>query len=71
MSGLGKSNRHFSIHVSNLINRPLNPDSCLSTDLKFLPLAQGRLQIEAIRVIDVVVNDSIDIRDVPDIIVEA
>lgn len=71
MSGLGMSNQDSPVYISYLIHRPLNPDACVSTELHFLPLTVGRLPVEAIRVIDVVTNDSIDIRDVPDIVVEA
>ena len=34
-----------------------------------LPLTNGHLQIEALRVMDVESNESVDIRDLPDIIV--
>lgn len=50
---------------------PLSPHSCLHTELKFLPLALGHLQIEAVRVVDVVSNDFIDVRDLPDVVAEA
>lgn len=33
-------------------------------------MEKGYVQIEAIRVVDVVSNDTVDIRDLPDIIVE-
>ena len=49
---------------------PLNPGSCVDAKLEFMPLAKGFLQIEAVRVIDVVSGDSVDIRDLPDIVVE-
>lgn len=52
-------------------HRPLSPDSCLHTELKFLPLALGHLQIEAVRVVDVISNDFIDVRDLPDVVAEA
>ncbi|MCJ1465380.1 hypothetical protein MMC07_003998 [Pseudocyphellaria aurata] len=47
---------------------PLNPGSCYNADLRFLPLTKGVLQLEAIRVVDVVSNESVDIRDLPDIV---
>ena len=50
--------------------RPLNPDCCLHTELNFLPLALGHLQIEAVRVIDVASNDFVDVRDLPNIVAE-
>lgn len=40
-------------------------------ELRFLPLALGHLQIEAVRVVDVVSNDFVDIRDLPNIVAEA
>lgn len=41
-------------------------------ELKFLPLALGHLQIiEAVRVVDVISNDFVDVRDLPDIVAEA
>ena len=40
-------------------------------ELKFLPLTRGHLQIGAIRVVDVVSNDYIDVRDLPDVVVKA
>ena len=52
-------------------HRPLIPDSCFHTELKFLPLALGHLQIEAVRVVDVVSNDYVDVRDLPDIVANA
>ncbi|MCJ1267260.1 hypothetical protein MMC22_007145 [Lobaria immixta] len=48
---------------------PLNPGSCYNADLKFLPLTKGVLQIEAIRVVDVLSNnESVDVRELPDIV---
>ena len=47
--------------------RPLNPGSCYSTEIKFLPLARGFLRVEAIRIIDVTSNEAIDVQDLPDI----
>lgn len=51
-------------------HRPLSPGCCLHTELKFLPIALGHLQIEAIRIVDVVSNDFVDIRDLPTIVAE-
>ncbi|PGH14184.1 hypothetical protein AJ80_06053 [Polytolypa hystricis UAMH7299] len=47
---------------------PLLPGTCHSTELKLLPLAGGSLHIEAVRLVDLNTNDSMDIRDLPDII---
>ena len=49
---------------------PLHPGSCFNSDLKFLPLASGYLQIEAIRIVDIATNDAVDVRDLPDIIAQ-
>lgn len=54
--------------ILSLPYRPLNPGFCYSSDLKFLPLAQGVLHIEAIRVVDMASDQSVDIKDLPDII---
>ncbi|KAL9613642.1 MAG: hypothetical protein Q9167_001818 [Letrouitia subvulpina] len=48
----------------------LNPGFCHNAELKFLPLASGVLHIEAIRVIDLVANESIDVRDLPEIVAD-
>ncbi|KAL8738087.1 MAG: hypothetical protein Q9181_001073 [Wetmoreana brouardii] len=45
----------------------LNPGFCHNAELKFLPLAKGVLQVEAVRVIDLVTNNAIDIRTLPEI----
>ena len=49
------------------MKRLLPPESCLNTEIKFLPLARGYLNIDAVRVIDVVENEYIDVRELPDI----
>ncbi|KAL8665447.1 MAG: hypothetical protein Q9168_007693 [Polycauliona sp. 1 TL-2023] len=48
----------------------LNPGFCQNTELKFLPLAKGILRLEMVRVVDVVTNETIDIRDLPEIVAE-
>ncbi|KAL8949310.1 MAG: hypothetical protein Q9222_004566 [Ikaeria aurantiellina] len=48
----------------------LNPGFCHNTELKFLPLAKGILHIEAVRIVDIATNESIDIRDLPEIVAE-
>lgn len=50
------------------LRRPLNPGSCYTTELKFLPLAKGVLHVKTVRVVDTVSNETADIRDLPDII---
>ena len=46
----------------------LNPGSCSDFEMEFIPLTKGWLQLEAIRVTDVVSGEIVDIRDLPDII---
>ncbi len=53
-----------------MADRNLNPGSCHNTGLKFLPLSKGVLQLEMVRVVDVVKNETIDIRDLPEIVAE-
>ncbi|KAL8748482.1 MAG: hypothetical protein Q9184_007270 [Pyrenodesmia sp. 2 TL-2023] len=53
------------VHVGTL-----NPGFCHNTELKFLPLAKGVLHIEAVRVVDLVENKSVDIHDLPEIVAE-
>ncbi|KAL8871878.1 MAG: hypothetical protein Q9174_002391 [Haloplaca sp. 1 TL-2023] len=48
----------------------LNPGFCHNAELKFLPLAKGILHIEAVRVVDLGTSDSVDIRDLPEIVAE-
>ncbi|KAK2784527.1 hypothetical protein FQN52_008948 [Onygenales sp. PD_12] len=47
---------------------PLQPGTCHSTELKLLPLAAGPLHIETVRLVDLITNDTMDIRDLPDIV---
>ncbi|MCJ1475964.1 hypothetical protein MMC13_004628 [Lambiella insularis] len=46
---------------------PLPPGSCYATEVEFLPLAKGFLRVEAVRIVDVTSNETIDIQDLPDI----
>ncbi|MCJ1433996.1 hypothetical protein MMC27_003361 [Xylographa pallens] len=46
---------------------PLSPGSCYVTEVKFLPLARGFLHIDAARIIDLNTNETVDVRDLPDI----
>ncbi len=52
----------------SLCKRLLAPESCLNTEIKFLPLTRGYLHIDAVRVVDVASGDYIDVRDLPDIV---
>ena len=49
---------------------PLSPGACVDAKLDFVPLAKGFLRIEAVRVVDVVSGDAVDVRDLPDIFAE-
>ena len=51
--------------------RQLSPGSCYTADLKFLPLTAGVLSVESIRVVDLVSNEAVDIRDLPSIVAVA
>ncbi|KAL8863080.1 MAG: hypothetical protein Q9178_000453 [Gyalolechia marmorata] len=69
-----KSNCHDPISIVCLSTDVrignLNPGFCHNTELKFLPLSKGILHIEAVRVVDVLTNETIDIRDLPEIVAE-
>ena len=52
------------------LQRLLNPGCCRNTELKFLPLAKGVLSVDAVRIIDVVTNEFVLIRDLPDIVAQ-
>ncbi|KAL1954656.1 hypothetical protein VTO42DRAFT_850 [Malbranchea cinnamomea] len=45
---------------------PLPPNTCHASELNLLPLSPGTLQLDAVRLIDLATNDSIDIRNLPD-----
>lgn len=48
---------------------PLAPSACHTVELRFMPLREGIISIEAVRVIDVATQEHVDIRDLPSIIV--
>lgn len=48
--------------------RPLNPGACFAAEMEFLPLMQGFIHMEGIRATDISNNESVDLRDLPDII---
>lgn len=67
--GYASSLNQCSCHMMLIFcQRPLNPGLCYNAALKFLPLAQGVLQIEAVRVVDMASEQSVDIQDLPDIL---
>ncbi|KAF1984733.1 hypothetical protein K402DRAFT_335957 [Aulographum hederae CBS 113979] len=47
---------------------PLAASACYTTELKFLALAPGVLHVDALRLVDLATQETIDIRDLPDII---
>ncbi|KAL9026921.1 MAG: hypothetical protein Q9180_007405 [Flavoplaca navasiana] len=72
--GLQKSNSKDAVQIVCLSTDVrignLNPGFCHNTELKFLPLSKGVLQLEMVRVVDVLRNETIDIRDLPEIVAE-
>ncbi len=46
----------------------MGPGSCYATEMEFLPLAEGYLQVEPIRVTDIDSGIAIDVRDLPDVV---
>ncbi|GJC99676.1 hypothetical protein ColKHC_08502 [Colletotrichum higginsianum] len=49
---------------------PLAPGACHVVDLQFLPLKEGLVNIEAVRVIDLGSQEHVDVRDLPIMFVE-
>lgn len=47
---------------------PLAPGACAEHQMRFLPLEPGVLQLEAVRVVDLLMGESTDVKDLPDII---
>ena len=54
--------------TNHMIQSPLLPGTCHSTELKLLPLAVGALHLEAVRIVDMNSNELTDIRDLPDLL---
>ncbi|KAF3892375.1 TRAPP trafficking subunit Trs65-domain-containing protein [Trichophyton interdigitale] len=50
---------------------PLHPGTCHSTRLRLLPLSPGLLHLEIVRLIDLASNETMEIRDLPDIVAYA
>jgi len=48
---------------------PIEPGAAAATSVKLLPLSAGWLQFEAVRIRNMATNESVDIRDLPDIMV--
>lgn len=53
------------------MRRQLSPGSCYTADLKFLALSAGVLSVESIRVVDLVTNEAVDIRELPSVVAVA
>ena len=53
------------------MRRQLSPGSCYTSDLKFLALSAGVLSVESIRVVDLVTNEAVDIRELPSVVAVA
>ncbi|KAL8938899.1 MAG: hypothetical protein Q9216_003643 [Gyalolechia sp. 2 TL-2023] len=68
--GLGREDVDIVCLSTEVRLGTLNPGFCHNTELKFLPLAKGILHIEAVRVVDLVENKSVDVRDLPEIVAE-
>lgn len=51
-----------------MMDRPLAPAACFTTELKFVALASGVLYLDALRVVDLNTQDTTDIRELPDIV---
>ena len=49
---------------------PLPPGACHVVDLQFLALKEGLVGIEAVRVVDLMTQEHVDIRDLPTMLVE-
>ncbi|KAI1504611.1 TRAPP trafficking subunit Trs65-domain-containing protein [Biscogniauxia marginata] len=49
---------------------PLAPGACHVTELKFMALKEGYVNIEAVRIIDLGSNEHVDIRDLPSVVIE-
>jgi hypothetical protein len=50
--------------------RPLAPGACFMTELKFVALAAGVLNLDALRIVDLGTQDAMDVTDLPDIVAE-
>jgi len=50
---------------------PLAPFASYATELRFLPLIPGLIQLEALRLVDLSSSRSIDVQQLPDIVVQA
>jgi hypothetical protein len=46
----------------------LSAGSCYTADLKFLPLRTGVLGVESVRVVDLVSNETVDVRELPGVV---
>lgn len=50
---------------------PLPPQACHLVELKFMPLVSGIVGLEAVRIVDMGTQEHVEVKDLPDVIVEA
>ena len=48
--------------------RPLGSSACYTTEMRFLALIKGVLHIDSLRLVDLATQETIDIKDLPDVI---
>lgn len=46
----------------------LSPGACYTADVKFVPLEEGVLGVEAVRVVDLGTGEKVDVREVPGVV---
>lgn len=46
----------------------LSPGACYTADVKFMPLEEGVLGVEAVRVVDLGTGEKVDVREVPEVV---
>ena len=52
-----------------MLNRPLQPGACGETELELLPISAGFLSVGAVRVADTVTGETVDMHELPDVLV--
>lgn len=48
--------------------RPLAAGACFMTEIKFVALATGVLNLDSLRIVDLGTQDAVDVKDLPDIV---
>lgn len=46
----------------------MHPGACFTAELKFVALESGALPVDAVRVVDIGTNETVYVRDLPDIV---